>query len=139
MAIFNKKIFIAILSTVFFSSASYAMNSDEIMDLDSRAPHSVPAHVIEAVEQNKQSLLRDSGLLDKEKLRISQFSYGVDAYGRHPGDKNYGAYDSDEMIEILKSNGAQHITWGIVNFEALSSSEKEDYLTNINYTEFGKE
>jgi hypothetical protein len=137
MTIFNKKVFSAILSAVFFSSASNAMSSNEIMDLDVRAPHSVPAHIIEAVEQNKQRLLSDFS--DEEKLRFSQYPYGVDVYGRRPGDKNYGAYDSDEMIETLRSNGAREITWGVVNFETLSSSEKEDYMTHINYTEFGKE
>lgn len=138
MTIFNKKVFLTVLSTVFSLSASYAMNPDEHMDLDRRASHSVPAHVIEAVEKNKQRHLPHI-TLEEDILRVSQYTYGVDVYGRHPGDTNYGAYDSDEMIEILKSNGAQDITWGVVNFEALSSSEKEDYMKNINYTEFGKE
>jgi len=131
MIFLNKKVFLTALSSVFFSSASYAMNPDENRDLDHHhlPSHSVSARMIEAVEKIKQRIIPD--LLNEEKLRISQYPYGVDVYGRHPGDKNYGAFDSDELIELLKSNGAQDITWGVANFETMSPHEIEKYIRSI--------
>ena len=131
MIVLYKKLFLAVLSSIFFSSTSYAMNPDENTDLDHRhfPSHSVTARMIEAVEKIKQRILPD--LPNEVKLRISQCPYGVDVYGRHLGDKNYGAFDADETIESMKSNGVQDITWGVVNFETMSPNEIEKYMRSI--------
>lgn len=98
-----------------------------VLDDDQSTSHSVPAKVKKAVEQNKRSRL--SELLEHERSQVSD--YGVDLYGRRPGDENYGAYDSDEMIAFWRRNGVQNITWGVVKFETLSSSELEEYMKEI--------
>lgn len=131
----NKKIFLAALSSVFFSSASYATHSDENRDLEGsqRVSHSIPNEVIEAVEENKQRLLRN--MQGKRKLIVSQYPYGMDDEGRAPGDKNYGAAESDSLIELLISKKVQYITWGVKDFKAMSPSEMNNYMRAINYTE----
>ena len=129
MLILDKKIFLAALSTVFFLSVSYAMDPAQ----DQKTSHSVPAKVIEAVEKNKQRVLQKSP--EEERSRASKYPYGVDIEGRHPGDKNYGAAESDFLIQSLISKGAQDITWGVVNFKAMSPKEMDHYMKAIYYTE----
>lgn len=135
MMILNKKIFLAVLSTVVFSSASYATHSDENRELEDsqRASHSVPDEVVKAVEENKQRVLRN--LQGKRKLIVSQYPYGIDDEGRQPGDKNYGAAESDFLIEFLIKKGDDDITWGFKNYKTMPSDERMKYMRAINYTE----
>ncbi|MBX9787237.1 MAG: hypothetical protein K2Y08_07870 [Alphaproteobacteria bacterium] len=111
------------------------MDPDKNMDLDNskRTPPPVSAEVIKAVKENKQRVLRT--LPDEEKLTISKYPEGVDVHGRHPGDKNYGASESDSLIEDLIRKGDDDITWCVIDFKDISSPKMEKYMRAINYTE----